>query len=325
MNHSMEIFLELKSNVKKKHLILLRDAGARTLQPGIESLSTPILNIMGKGVSGIQNIQFLKWCGELGIEAFWNFLWGFPGEPVEEYDRLALLIPYLVHLKPPRLARLYICSFSHYQDNPQTFGFTNIRPLQAYRSIYPFEKAQVEELAQYYVYDYKESPRDENHVKLLKDAVENWNLIHGQSCLFHKEEEGRLLIWDQRPVAKNTLTVLSGIEKDILLTCESLKKRSKLRKHLLDRTGVPLSDRTIEKAVEFLEGCGLLMSENEHVLSLSIPANPHYPGNEIMSRFEDHLIRMGRQTLQARLGGKIKIEPLDDNAKVAFKEIKKFK
>ena len=56
---------------------------------------------MRKGVSGLQNIQLLKWCKELGVKPKWNLLFGFPGEPADEYARMAELAPLLSHLPPP--------------------------------------------------------------------------------------------------------------------------------------------------------------------------------------------------------------------------------
>ncbi|MCI0442202.1 radical SAM protein, partial [bacterium] len=84
----LDLFYEVKANLKKVQIRLLRDAGVRTIQPGIESFSNSILQLMGKGVSALQNIQLLKWCKELGVSVYWNLLWGFPGEDPLEYDRM---------------------------------------------------------------------------------------------------------------------------------------------------------------------------------------------------------------------------------------------
>jgi hypothetical protein len=53
------------------------------LPPGIESLGTPILALMRKGITGLQNARLLKWCAESGIHVFWSVIYGFPGEPAE--------------------------------------------------------------------------------------------------------------------------------------------------------------------------------------------------------------------------------------------------
>jgi ribosomal peptide maturation radical SAM protein 1 len=96
-----QLFYEVKANLRKEQLRALRDAGVRHIQPGIESFSDPVLKLMRKGTTGLQNIQLLKWCRELGIEVGWNLIWGLPGEPPEEYARLAELVPLLAHLPPP--------------------------------------------------------------------------------------------------------------------------------------------------------------------------------------------------------------------------------
>ncbi|RPH58650.1 MAG: RiPP maturation radical SAM protein 1, partial [Acidobacteria bacterium] len=95
------LFYETKSNLKKDQIRLLRAAGIRFIQPGIESFSDTVLTLMRKGVSGLQNIQVLKWCKELGVEPNWNLLFGFPGEPPEEYTRMAKFVPFLTYLQPP--------------------------------------------------------------------------------------------------------------------------------------------------------------------------------------------------------------------------------
>ena len=84
-------FYEIKSNLRRDQVQLLREAGVLAVQPGIESLSTHVLALMKKGVTGIQNMALLKWCREYGIEAAWNLLYGFPGETGEDYDYLGAL------------------------------------------------------------------------------------------------------------------------------------------------------------------------------------------------------------------------------------------
>src|SRR5262249_20771184 len=94
---ALRLFYEVKANLRKEHVRLLRDAGVRDIQPGIESLSDGVLRLMRKGVSALQNIQLLKWCVELGVHPVWNVLWGFPGEDPAEYIRMARLVPLLTH------------------------------------------------------------------------------------------------------------------------------------------------------------------------------------------------------------------------------------
>jgi len=97
----LQLFYETKANLTKDQVRMLRDAHVRTIQPGIESLSTDILRIMRKGTTAIQNIQILKWCKEFCVEAQWNLLYGFPGENPADYKKTVDIISWISHLKPP--------------------------------------------------------------------------------------------------------------------------------------------------------------------------------------------------------------------------------
>jgi ribosomal peptide maturation radical SAM protein 1 len=77
----LQLFYETKSNLRKEHVELLAAGRVFLIQPGIESFSTGILRLMGKGADRLQNLQLLKWCAELGVDVKWNFLYGFSGEP----------------------------------------------------------------------------------------------------------------------------------------------------------------------------------------------------------------------------------------------------
>ena len=98
---NVSLFYETKSNLKKDQVRLLRDAGVMTIQPGIESFSDRVLKQMKKGVSGLQNIQLLKWCKEIGVHPIWNFLMGFPGESPDDYFEMAELSARVCHLPQP--------------------------------------------------------------------------------------------------------------------------------------------------------------------------------------------------------------------------------
>ncbi len=52
-----DLFYEVKANLKPHELGALAAAGVRTIQPGIESLSTPVLKLMRKGVRGTRQLE----------------------------------------------------------------------------------------------------------------------------------------------------------------------------------------------------------------------------------------------------------------------------
>jgi ribosomal peptide maturation radical SAM protein 1 len=132
-----QICYEVKSNLKEAQVKLLAEAGITLIQPGIESLSSEILGLMKKGVTGIQNIQLLKWCKQYAVRPEWNFIWGFPREPANEYARMRDLLPAISHLPPPGSAgKIRMDRFSPNFNSPEHFGFCNVRPFPSYAYVY---------------------------------------------------------------------------------------------------------------------------------------------------------------------------------------------
>ena len=56
----IELFYEVKSNLRYEQLTTLYEGGLRGIQPGVESFSNEILRLMKKGCTGLQNIQMLR-------------------------------------------------------------------------------------------------------------------------------------------------------------------------------------------------------------------------------------------------------------------------
>lgn len=113
---------EVKSNLNAERFTLLRDAGFVEVQPGIESFSTPVLQRMRKGVTGIQNVLTLKLGKARGIKIDWNILYGFPDDQLEDYEELVQVIPHLYHLDPPfSCGDVLVTRFAPLQTEPEIF------------------------------------------------------------------------------------------------------------------------------------------------------------------------------------------------------------
>src|SRR5207253_3044818 len=125
------IFYETKANLRKEQIRMMRDAGIRSVQPGIESLHDSVLKQMRKGVSALQNIQLLKWCRELSITPLWNILVGFPDESPAAYAQMTQLVPLLSHLQPPGTVSLIrLDRFSPNFSEGDKLGVAKIEPFE---------------------------------------------------------------------------------------------------------------------------------------------------------------------------------------------------
>ncbi|MGE5830141.1 MAG: RiPP maturation radical SAM C-methyltransferase [Micromonosporaceae bacterium] len=171
------IFFEVKVPVSEHDLKIMARGAVNRVQPGIESLATETLALMGKGTTSFQNIQFLKSCLRHDIEPAWNLLIGFPGEQEAVYRKYAKDIPLLFHLPPP--SGVYMVRFDRYSPylaKADEYGL-NLKPMDFYGLIYPFGDEGIANFA-YFFADENVSPYMVNAATWrgqLDELTTQWN------------------------------------------------------------------------------------------------------------------------------------------------------
>ncbi|MBI4232145.1 RiPP maturation radical SAM protein 1, partial [Candidatus Peregrinibacteria bacterium] len=172
---NLSIFLEVRANLTYKQVSHLKETGVLKIQPGIESLSTHVLKLMRKGTTALQNVQLLKWCKERGIKAFWNLIYGFPGEKKEDYRTILSMAQCISHLEPPAwLGRVRIDRFSPYYFQSDKFGIIKKKPMNCYEFLYP-KSVDLNKLAYYFDYRIDEDELSpEQEITPAKDFINRW-------------------------------------------------------------------------------------------------------------------------------------------------------
>ncbi len=292
----VELFYEIKSNLRQDQVLLLKNAGITMVQPGIESLSDPILKLMRKGVKAIQNIQLLKWCKEYGISAEWNILWGFPGEDPLEYAKMAALVPLISHLKPPHgYAPIRLDRFSPNFDTPDMLGFKDLAPFPAYEYLYPFDTQALHNVSYFFTYEYKRPQNVEEYVSALAAEIQCWKSHHAEYDLFYADKGDYLLIWDFRPIATRHLTTLRGIERLVYLHCDKIRTADQLVEYCREY----YSELTINKIKQVLDRLiaeNLSLSDNVHFLSLALQLNKFYsPTGNVLAKLNNYIRKVGKR------------------------------
>jgi ribosomal peptide maturation radical SAM protein 1 len=151
----VKIFYEQKANLSLRDVAALQRAGITWIQPGIEALSTPLLQRMRKGVQARQNLLLLRFARAARVRVSWNLLWGFPGDEERSYGETLALLPLLHHLEPPiGLWHLSLDRFSPYYFEPEQHGVKALRPLAGYYDFLP-KGADVPRIAYHFVGDYE--------------------------------------------------------------------------------------------------------------------------------------------------------------------------
>jgi ribosomal peptide maturation radical SAM protein 1 len=276
-----DFFWEVKANLTAEHVRQLRDAGVIYIQPGIESLNDNVLALMRKGTTGFRNIELLKWCKEHGVQPLWNLLYGFPGESRADYDETVALIDAIWHLEPPTgYGPIRLDRFSPYHAAPEAFGMENIRPMAPFSYLYPFERAEVMEIAYYFDFDYADNRTDDVYAHDAVQLAQAWSADTARGMLaMHEDVDGSLYLIDTRRelAAAPRRAVLTGWKASVFLACD----RASTMRHLLLLPDVVLDGVTEDELRGFLERCAghSLMVRNDRTwlnVAVHVPARaPH--------------------------------------------------
>ena len=266
----LDIFFEVKSNLRHEHLVRLRAAGVNAVQPGIESLSDDILRRMNKGVTAAQNIQFLRWCEEVGIVPGWNMLAGFPGESPSEYEEMARLVPLLVHLTPPGTCTpIRLDRFSPLYDDRERLGFERVRPALAYYYVFPLGRRELMRVAYSFDYDYDDGRKPLEYIGNLQREIQRWWELHPKASeevarLDAVFEDGAVEITDTREVAVAAKHRLEGMAARIYLACD----RGRAPRHLA--RVLRADEAEVRQQLAKLEEAKLTLQISDRHLSLAV-------------------------------------------------------
>ncbi len=218
----INLFYEVKSNLKASDLDQFVQAGVKKIQPGIESLSSHTLKLMAKGVTAVRNLCTMRDCASRKIYAAWNILYGFPGERKADYEATLEIMPYLEHLQAPEgIGPIRIDRYSPYFNNHAQYGIETIQPLPAYTHIYP-EHTNFNDVAYAFLGDYTtEFLSDSDLMKRFRDAVlawkDQWSKDQAPPQLYRMPlGNGMMLIQDTRRCAVQEYHVLSPSCSELL-------------------------------------------------------------------------------------------------------------
>jgi ribosomal peptide maturation radical SAM protein 1 len=266
------LFYETKSNLRKEHVELLAAAGVYMLQPGIESFSTSILKLMGKGTTRLQNVQLLKWCAELGVAAIWNLLYGFPGEDPNEYHDMAELLPALFHLPPPLgSGRVRLDRFGPYWKWPERYGLRNLRRYWAYDFIFAgVPERERERLAYYFEFELADGGSPLAYARPAQQHVEEWcNAPRAGVRLQLQASAAGTVVLDTRPCRSEESYALTAAGLAVVRALDGFRSREGLLETVREQ-GIAVSEAECDGLLAEFLGRRFVIEEGGSYLSLIV-------------------------------------------------------
>jgi ribosomal peptide maturation radical SAM protein 1 len=267
-----QLFYETKSNLRKDQVELLAAAGIVSLQPGIESFSTPILKLMAKGTTRLQNVQLLKWCLELGVNVSWNLLFGFPGEDPREYDDMTDLLPALFHLPPPMGAsKVRLDRFGPYWKWPERYGIRNLRHHWSYDFVFAgLPEPARERLAYFFEHEYGDGRDPRTYARPLAELATQWRLApRGSARLELRPSPTGQTIVDTRPCRSEDVFTLTPAGAALVRVLDGYRTSGSVPAALREH-GVEISDAECERLLADFLVRRFVIEENGSVLSLVV-------------------------------------------------------
>lgn len=266
------IWYQIRSNIQKKNVSTMKKGKVTFVHAGIESFSDNILKLMRKGVTYLENIQLLKWCREEGIKVSYMVLWGIPGETPDDYEKMAELVPLIMHLDPPlRLQFVELHRFSPMFNEPEKFGIQETYLRENYIHVYP-ENILEPNLLYFFQFYSPKTEKAGEYTTSFREAVTFWSELHSKNdtspLLEMRAGKDFLLIHDNR-FGEGLKYFLDELQKEIILLGDSIQKISTIY-DLLIKKWPDLSKSEIENEIETLKNNGLIIVEKNKYLSLPI-------------------------------------------------------
>ncbi|KUF17949.1 RiPP maturation radical SAM C-methyltransferase [Streptomyces silvensis] len=270
----LRLHFEVKANLRREQFQLLADSGAVQVQPGIESLSTQVLRIMDKGVTGCQNVRALRDAQSAGVSVAWNYLYGFPGEAPADYESVIRQLPLLHHLDPPVAAgRIVIERFSPYFDRPE-LGFDITRPAFQYRETYRLPEEELTDLA--YVFTAPLRGIASDLADALTEAVGSWRAQYPDSRLTYQDTGDRIVLVNTRPAYDWRVIELTD---PVELTLFRLLDRPRAAPALAAR--IPGGAAAVSPLLRRWSDLGLLFHDHGSCLQVAVESD-----NQLLMRVE---------------------------------------
>jgi ribosomal peptide maturation radical SAM protein 1 len=265
------LFIEVRPDVDRECLRLMGRANV-TVQAGLESLNDEVLDLMHKGISTLENIRLLKWCRAYGVCAFWNIIYGFPGETDEAYEEMTELLAAIGFLNPPdECGPLALERFSPYFEDPERHGLANARPATVYPYLYPLPEAALRNIAPTFDFDYSPGREPASAVAGLRSELARWQReVDAGAPRLVLQADGTAVLIDDRGAGSPSEEKLDVFDTLVCSACDDICTREALDELVRDRLGDSTGEQLDARLARLVQR-RVLVGRGGRYLSLALP------------------------------------------------------
>jgi ribosomal peptide maturation radical SAM protein 1 len=272
LNRDLSIFAEIRATTPLAELKLMRMAGMRTVQVGIEALSTRLLRKLRKGTSAIQNLEIMKHCEALGIANLANLIAHFPASDEEDVAETLKVMDFAGPFRPPKFVSFWLGLGSPAWRHPEVLGLRKVCNHPHWARIFPQRVFQQLPLM---VQSYRGGcGRQRRLWQPVCDQLSSWARIYddlhrravAEPILSYGDGGDFMIIRERRLRGDTASHRLEGSSRQIYLFCNHHRS---LRRITANFPSIP-ADKIVSY-LQMMTAQKLMFSENNYFLSLAVP------------------------------------------------------
>ncbi len=265
-NIDYELFYEIRANTSKDQLKLMKKAGVKEIQIGIETFSSNLLKKMNKETRVIDNIQAMKFCEEINIFHISNLIIDYPTETKLDIEETISNITYAYSYRPPSfLAPFMLVKGTEIYKNYKKYNISKISDSLPLRKLLP------DNIANDFSFIKKSfelnKPLSSNNK--LTNLFNQWHIDYdyfkknNDSMLAYYDMGNYIIIEDLRHSYQHH--VLEKEYRKLYLYCDSYKNLKQII-----RAFPNIAATTLQKKLNKLVRLKLMFKEDNDYLSLAI-------------------------------------------------------
>ena len=275
LNKDFTLYIEARAGrLKSNDYTLLKQAGFRHIQTGIEAFSTNLLKKMNKGATVIDNIAALKYCKENHITNHYNMIINYPNEEPQDYTETQHNIQlFKQYLDPPQISKFVVGYQSPIYNNQTQYNIQQLEYKIIDTLLYPPDILK-NNFCFFYDFERKKTLKEKN----WEELIHNWKQEHqqrqtealqrnttiNQLIFYYLDGNTYLQIYDKR--THNVLIyTLNPTERDIFLSCVDVTSYKTLR---TQHPHIP--ENTLKNTLKIFEQTGIFFRENNRYLALPL-------------------------------------------------------